>query len=513
MSIDLKSKLGLVAMSFATGLALTVSAPAQAQSNRDIVIVTREEPDDLDPCSASSSFTGRIIHQNVLESLAELRPDGEIIPLLATGWERLDDLTWRYKIREGVTFHDGAKLDADVVIRALDRVYGAEFMCMIKNKYFSNVEVTPNKIDDFTIDFVTDKPWPLIPLYMSGLDIPSPNTPMDSLQLNAVGTGPFVFDHWDQQQEIVLKKNPNYWDKSKRIEVETATYVPRQESPVRAAMVAVGEADLAPNIAVNDATNPDTDIPYLNSETTWLRIDLTQPPLDDVRVRKALNYALDRDAMIEAFFARGSVPATQAWGPSVKGHNFEIDKRPYGYDPEMAKQLLAEAKADGVPVDLEIELQGRIGVYPNAQEIMEAAYSYFTAAGFNMKLKMYELGQWRKLHVKPFPEQRPPAILQAMHDNATGDAGFSAVYKHACEATTGTLCNEHMDEVISRSMQASGEDRVEGFKEVARLSFEEYVDNIYLAHMVGFARVAERINYEPNVLTNGLLKLEDITFN
>src|SRR5690606_38763574 len=131
--------------------------------------------------------------------------------------------------------------------------------------------------DDYTIDFSTAKPWPLVQIYMTGLGIPSPNTASDQLQLKAIGTGPYMFDKWEQQQEIVLKKNPNYWNKAKKYEVDVARYVIRKESPVRAAMVEVGEADIAPKIAANDATNPNTDVPYPNSETTWLRIDMTRP--------------------------------------------------------------------------------------------------------------------------------------------------------------------------------------------------------------------------------------------
>ena len=513
MSFKPKLQLGFLAATLAGGLALVAPAPAWAQSDKTVTIVVGEEPDDLDPCSASSSFTGRVIHQNVVETLAELRPNGDIAPLLATGWEQTDPLTWRYKIRQGVTFHDGAKLDADAVMSAFNRVHSVDFMCMVKNKYFSTEKVSAKKIDDYTIDFSTTKPWPLVQIYMTGMGIPSPNTPSDKLQLKAIGTGPYMFDKWLQQQEIVVKKNPNYWNKGKKFDVDVARYVIRKESPVRAAMVEVGEADIAPNIAANDATNSNTDIPYPNSETTWLRIDMTQPPLDDKRVRLALNYALDRQALFDNFFARGSIPAAQAWGPNVKGHNFEIDKRIYPYDPGKAKQLLAEAKADGVKVDTVIELQGRLAVYDKAEELMEAVYQYYTDVGFKMDLKMYELGQWRRLHVKPFPEPRPPALLQALHDNAVGDAGFSAAYKHACSATTGTLCDPVMDKAIADAMPLVGEARAKAFEEVARLSFEEFVDNVYLVHMVGFARVSPRVNYTPNVLTNGLMKIEDITFN
>ena len=504
----------LVAMSVAAGLTLTACASsALAQSSHGVTIVVGEEPDDMDPCSQSSSFTGRVILQNVVETLAELRPDGSLKPRLATDWEQTDPLTWRFKIRDGVSFHDGARLNADTVIRALERVTGAKFNCAVRNKYFNGVKVAGRKVDDYTVEFTTEKPWPIMPLTMSGLPIASPNTPMDKLQVAAVGTGPYVFDHWNLQHEIVLKKNPAYWNKSRKFEVELARYNVRKDSPARASLVATGEADLAPSVAAGDADNPKLDVAHLNAQTTWLRIDVTQPPLDDRRVRQALNYAIDRKALAGRYFARGSTPATQAWGPNVQGHNFEIDKRVWPYDPAKARQLLAEAKAAGTRVDAEIELQGRIAAYDKSEDMMEAVAQYYKAVGFNVKLKMYELAQWRKLHNKPFPEPRLPALLQVLHENATGDAEVTALGKHACEASTGTLCDRAMDRMIEAAAQLKGEQRAAAFQEVARASYEVYVDNVYLVHMVGFARVGTRIKYAPNVLTAGMLKIEDITFN
>jgi peptide/nickel transport system substrate-binding protein len=104
-------------------------------------------------------------------------------------------------------------------------------------------------------------------------------------------------------------------------------------------------------------------------------------------------------------------------------------------------------------------------------------------------------------------------VLQVLHDNATGDAGFSARYKHACDGNTATLCDPRMDKLIFDAEQAMGDERFKLFQEVARASYEDYVDNVYLVHMVGFARVGPRIKYVPNVLTNGMLRIEDITFN
>ena len=138
-----------------------------------------------------------------------------------------------------------------------------------------------------------------------------------------VGTGPYRFVSWTPGTSVVLERSADYWGEPP--EVAKVTYVFRGESAVRAAMVAAGEADIAPNIAVQDATDPEMDFSYFNSETSSLRIDLSKPPLDDLRVRKAINLAIDRDAMIGTIFSEDVVKATQMVVPSINGHNPDLD--------------------------------------------------------------------------------------------------------------------------------------------------------------------------------------------
>src|SRR5690606_502429 len=118
------------------------------------------------------------------------------------------------------------------------------------------------------------------------------------------------------------------------------------ESAVRAAMVQTGEADLAPAIASQDATNPETDFSYFDSETTRFRIDATVPPLDDVRVRQALNLAVDREGLRGSIFSADVLPASQLVTPAISGYN--PDLQVWEYDVEEAKRLIEEARADGV---------------------------------------------------------------------------------------------------------------------------------------------------------------------
>lgn len=167
---------------------------------------------------------------------------------------------------------------------------------------------------------------------------------------------------------------------AKKPVVTSATYVWRQDSTVRAAMVASGEADIAFNIAVQDATDPKTDFSYLNAETTRLRIDVPIAPLNDIRVRQALNFAIDRDALKGTILSDDVLPATQLVVPGTIGHN--PDLKPYPYDLEKAKLLLKQAEADGVPVNKEIVLIGRHNFFPNSEEVMQALKAMYREAGF-----------------------------------------------------------------------------------------------------------------------------------
>ena len=149
---------------------------------------------------------------------------------------------------------------------------------------------------------------------------------------------------------MVLTRFDGYW--GEKPQVEKATYIWRGESAVRAAMVATGEADIAPSIAPQDATDPATDFSYFDRRPPTSGSTSAIPPLNDVRVRKALNLAIDREAMVGTILSKDVVPATQFVVPSINGYNPNL--KPWPYDPEQAKDLLAEAKADGVPVDKEI---------------------------------------------------------------------------------------------------------------------------------------------------------------
>ena len=489
---------------------LAFGGAALADGHSSVTIVLSEELDLVEPCQATRSNIGRVIKQNVVETMTEINPvDGAITPRLATEWEQIDDLTWRFKLREGVSFHDGAPLNADAVIYAIERTMDETLDCEVRTKFFGNIALTPTAVDDHTIDIATDSPVPILPTMMGTFLIMSPNTPKGEPTRDPSGTGPYVFDNWAPGENITLVRNGDYWGEQPA--VEKATYVWRTESAVRAAMIATGEADIAANIAVQDATDPEMDFSYPNSETSRLRIDTTVPPLDDIRVRKALNLAFDREAVRGTIFSADVIPATQLVVPSINGHN--PDLKVWAHDPAEAKRLLDEARADGVPVDDEITLLGRINIYPNATEIMEVLLSMYQEAGLNVKLQMMEVAEWVDILTKPYAEDRGPVVQQSQHDNNNGDAVFTVYNKYHSEGAQSTIGDPALDDIIVRAGEAAGEERRALFQDAFRIINDEIIADVPMFHMVGYTRVGSRVNFQPDISTNSELHLAKITFN
>lgn len=491
-------------------VALAFGGPAFAQ-DRTLVVVLPETPVTMEACNGNNTANGRVIRINIYEPLTVVSATtGEVEPRLAVSWERTDDLTWRFHLREGVTFHDGAPFNADAVVTEMKRTLNRDRNCHTEQQYFRGFQLSAQIVDDHTIDLITDVPVPILPTFMSTLLISSPNSPLDKFTLKPIGTGPYIYDGEDPGTEIRTRKNPDWWGTASN--VDAVRYIWRGESVVRASMIAVGEADLTPDIAVQDATDPELDIPYVDAETTWLRIDTDVPPLNDIRVRQALNYAVDRQAMLGTLFSKDAVPNTQPTVPGVLGHSNAIDKEIFSYDPEKAKSLLAEAKAAGVPVDTQILLVGRTNILSNSTEVMEALMAMFQAVGLDMTLKMTEIGEWREYHNRPYPDGRQPVIVQTKHDNNRGDAAFSLQPKYACEGTNAAMCDPAIDDMIAKATAESGANRGPMMEAVYEKLYREVVPDVYLFHMVSYARIGKRITYEPNLLTGIEMRVEDVDF-
>jgi peptide/nickel transport system substrate-binding protein len=490
-------------------LTLCVGPADSASDSGAITIVVAQEPVNLDVGHSVYWTTSRLVNKNIMEPLVQTNPDdNSITPRLATSWRQIDENTWHFSLRKDVKFHDGADFNAEAVIFNIKRLYSEKLISPLRLKFFSNIKLEAKALDSHTVEIKTDKFEPLLLPLMETLVICSPNTPSDKMTRQPIGTGPYKFVKWDSGTQIVFERSDGYW--GKQPQVKKAVYVWRLESSVRASMVELGEADLAPNIAGQDATNPDMDHSYFDSNTSYIRIGLWEPPLNDRRVRMALNYAVDRNAIRGTILSKDVVPATQLVVPQINGYNPRLEVWPY--DPQKAKQLLDEARKDGVPVDKEILLVSRSESFPHQNELVETIMNMERAVGFNMKLMLAEEGTYIPYRNKPYPEDAPPYILMNRHDNAKGDAVFTVFGKYHCKGNQSAVCDKALDDLIEIAQIATGEVRKKLWQATFRRIQEDIVHDIILFHMVAYARVGKRINYKPSVATCNEIELSQITF-
>jgi len=485
---------------------LTLAGPAFA-ADTDVVIALNEELETVEPCMTSQSNIGRVLLQNVSETLTELNTEnGQLMPRLAESWEDMGGGTWRFHLRPGVSFSDGSAFDAADVKHSIERTTSDQLTCEIGAKFFGGMKLTTNVVDDTTIDITSDPAQPILPLLFSTMTMVPSETPIEFTR-NPVGTGPYVLSEWNAGQNIILTRRDGYWGEVPA--VTKATYVFRSDDAVRAAMVAAGEADIVPLISQNDATNPATDFSYPNSETTYLRIDTTKAPLDDIRVRQALNMAVDRAAFLGTLIPADAQTATHMTPPTALGA--DVDLGVPAYDIDAAKALVEAARADGVPVDTEILLVGRLGNFPNVTEVMEALQQMLSETGLNVKLKMVEVAEWVKYYSKPFAAGDQPSLVMAMHDNNRGDPVFSMFFKYACEGLQSGVCDAELDKAIADATATPGDGRAEAWRKAFQRAHDLSAD-VFMFHMVGFSRVSERLDFTPTIATNSELQLSQIKF-
>ena len=285
------------------------------------------------------------------------------------------------------------------------------------------------------------------------------------------------------------------------------TYVWRSEPTVAAQMVEVGEADITMSIPEDLATT-DMDVAYPNFVTLYYIPSAWEAPIDDVRVRRAINHAIDREALLGTLLPKEERLAVALY-PAADGRAIQMSWSPTPYDPERARELLAEAEADGVDVDAEIQMIGINGHFPRSDEVLEAVSAMLNDAGFNTRVRIVETALYRQYRDKPRLDEGP-VILQANHDNTTGDAA-ATLGRHLCSSNRNPVCDEELDAKINAAMAAEGEEREELFREAARYMHEEVLVDILMTHRVGFARMSPRLEFDIDGRNAGNFFLEEMT--
>ena len=354
----------------------------------------------LDPINVTDGESIRVTH-NIYETLLEYDHNLELQPKLATDYNSSEDgLTWTFQLREGVKFHDGTDFNADAVVFNFERwmdpenpyhegdfpyypfLYGG--FKGDENHLIESVTATGEHKLEIVLKRKTAPFLSYLAISMFGIASPAAIEQYGAgISENPVGTGPFKFDEWNRNNTITLSKNEEYWMDGKPY-LDQVIYQVIPENSARLNALQTGEIDIVDGMNASDTTIvEDTEgIELLKRPSFnigYMAFNMEKEPFDDPLVRQAINMAIDKEEIVEAFYNGLADPATSPLPPSLWSHDESLEK--YDYNVEEAKKLLAEAGyEDGFTTELHTMSNPR-PYLPEPMKIAEAIQSDLAEIG------------------------------------------------------------------------------------------------------------------------------------
>ncbi len=514
-------------------------------ARNDITIVLPEEPIQLNSRgSIGASLNATVTRANLQDPLTwQSGDDLRIVPTSATtGWEQVDADTWRFMLREGVTFHNGEAWNAAAAIPSLNDVGNATSEGGSINY---TGEFTAEMVDDFTVDINCANACPIFPNTSFFVNFEAPDwfaaTPEEDSIRTSVGFGPYEHVSWTPGVSIKQESFEDYVPVGDHFEfqkpyIQEVTWLWRPEPTVIAAMIQSDEADLGWDVGV-DAVG-DLPAEMLRSGTSAESYSFTtntiwHPELKKKKVREAIVHAIDCDELVEQLYGgftscRGSI----IW-PGIIGAT-EANTAPYPYDPIKAKELLAEANYNP---DNEITITSRGARIAKQVEVSEAVHGYLTEVGINVNFQVVEPSVRRDLTRcgigkavqevledsgrNPETETPTNADMQTALDgggascptgdlignqpsNETLDFGRQLRYYMSCTSIRSLVCDPSpggIQDQIGPALAASGQERQDKLAALAD-TFREDVLFIPLFDLPVFYAVNPKLNWEPRLDPN-----------
>jgi len=383
---------GAAALGAAAAVPLTAGGPALAQTTQKKELITAQSGDisKFDPHYSTSSNDVRVSF-NLFDNLTSRHPDGKLYPGLATEWKLEGPTTWRFKLRQGVKFHNGDPLTSADVKYSIERTYDPAAKTMVAT-VFGTIEKV-DAPDASTIVITTKKPDPLLAArlaFYGGQVVPKKyleSVGNDAFNAKPVGSGPVRFGSWVKDDRAVLEGNPDYW--GGKIDMDRWIMRPIPETAPRIAALLKGEVDaitqLPPDQEERVAANAATRVAgALYAGLYVLAVNSKRPPLDNPLVKQALSLAIDREAIVkELWRGRGVVPN----GPIAKGDNhFDASLPPLAYNPAEAKARLQKAGYKGE----EVFIETTVAYVAQDKAMAEAIAAMWKDVGVNVKVEVIE---------------------------------------------------------------------------------------------------------------------------
>ena len=386
----------MLSSALALTLAAALPAASQAQDDETVVIASANDVISLDPHMLDSNHpTGSVIW-SIFDSLVRRAPDGTAEPRLATSWKRVDDLTWRFTLREGVTFTNGEEFNAQAVKTNFERMNSTPWSTF--QQLHDQTGLTEvNVIDDYTIELVTEAPTVNMLYWLAEAFIGAPayltESDPDMVANEPVGSGPYKLESWSRDDRLTLTVNEDYWGDMPDAETVVFRVIPETSS--RLNELRAGTADLVVDITPDIADQANSDISSavyvqgLRKMHMGINIEGEQPALQNPLVRQALNHAVDVETIITALLDGQTVPIPSIVNPP----NNNPDLERFAYDPARAMELMAEAGyEDGFPLTIQYSTR-----FAGGKEVSEVVASYLSEIGIEPTVEAVELGQFREM--------------------------------------------------------------------------------------------------------------------
>lgn len=449
------------------------SSPVAAQAGKVVTIAQGFDPQTLWPNGTTASDNlnagGAIV-----ESLLWTNPaTGKTEGMLVEKWEQASPTSMKLTLRNNVKFSNGEPLNADAVVHSF-KVFMDPKQAPAYANYASALDRV-EKVDDMTVVVHTKHPYPPFELMLTQVYVTPPaywtSVGLDAFGQKPIGTGPFKLTEWIKDNRVVMDRNPNYWGKGPS-GIDRIIWRPVPDDSSRVAGFVTGEYDLATNMPISaiDEINSQPDRKVI--ETPSYRIfqliqsslDEHASPLKDKRVRQALNYAVDKKAIIDNLFA-GRAFALNGQLLRKEQLGYDPSLKDYPYDPEKAKALLREA---GHPNGIEIVFKFPSGRYAQDREVSEAIAGMLTKVGVRTKMTSLEPGEFlRQLRAR---ELWPLAYLglAPLDDPDFQLAQYRSTWRYSY------VRNAALDELIDAgAKEVDREKRAEIYRKAARLMHDE----------------------------------------
>ena len=497
-----------------------ISVAAMTAQAKTLVYCSEGSPEGFNPALYTSGTTFDASSRPVFNRLVEFeRGTTKTVPALAESWEISDDgLTYTFHLRKGVKFHTTKNFtptkdfSADDVVftfkRQQDKEHPYHKISGGQYEYFNSMSMPDLlkdvvKVDDNTVKFLLNKPnAPMIAnLAMDFASIQSAEygdamlkagTP-DTVDLEPVGTGPFQLVAYQKDAVIRYKAHPDYW--AGKAAIDTLIYAITPDASVRYQKLKAGECQVMPypNPADLKAMKADKDINLMEKEglnVGYLAYNTLMPPFDKPEVRKALNMAINKQAILDAVFQGAGKIAKNPIPPTIWSYNDAVKDNPY--DPEAAKKMLADA---GVK-----DLQTKIWAMPvqrpynpNARRMAELIQADWAAVGVKADIVSYEWGEYLK---RSKDKERDGAVLLGW----TGDNGdpdnFLAVLL-GCDgvgsANRANWCYQPFEDLIQKAKTVSDPAERTKLYEQAQVVFKEQAPWATIAHSIVFEPVSQKV--------------------